>query len=490
MKLEDVYKTEGVPNRTYVEPPNYTELLIDLRSPYKPVIVEGQSGTGKTTTVKKILEREAELYSARYLTARLKQDIAEIAELVNNPKSGVYILDDFHRIPIDIQEKLGDLAKTSAEEGGRIGLPKLVFVGINQVGGGLLQLVPDLAKRFGIHRIVPADEHSTRKLVEAGETELNIKFDNPDAVYREAQGDYWLTQIICQTSCMIGNVLETIDGEPVKVCVDQEKVRSRIVTRLSAAYSLAAKEFCRGRRFRPSNDPYFKLLRAVAERGQGSVDLTMLANERQDIRASIISLKEGRLKVLLDAKRDVLRQFYYNQETTIFAVEDPALMYYLKHLDWVAFRSECGFKGGNAKDYAYDIALSFAGENRNLASYLADSLMDLDIGVFYDEYYENNFLGKALGTWFKKIFGEESRFVVVLLDTHHYNKIWTTFERDCFRFKVAEGTIIPVRLDDTVFPGIPNDTVSIMFKEEISQENWKDAATTKIVYRIIDRLAE
>ncbi|MCW6014164.1 hypothetical protein K1Y38_15030 [Serratia marcescens] len=53
INLEDVFVTEGVPEFTFVRPPNFTALLIDIRRSGKPVIVEGQSGTGKTTTVKK-----------------------------------------------------------------------------------------------------------------------------------------------------------------------------------------------------------------------------------------------------------------------------------------------------------------------------------------------------------------------------------------------------------------------------------------------------
>jgi MoxR-like ATPase len=50
--LEDVFRTEGVPEFTYVRPPNFNEILVDIRNTGKPVIIEGQSGTGKTTTVK------------------------------------------------------------------------------------------------------------------------------------------------------------------------------------------------------------------------------------------------------------------------------------------------------------------------------------------------------------------------------------------------------------------------------------------------------
>jgi Cdc6-like AAA superfamily ATPase len=56
-KLEDVFVTEGVPQYTFVEPPNYVDILIDVRKLGKPVIIEGQSGTGKTTAIKRIIQQ-------------------------------------------------------------------------------------------------------------------------------------------------------------------------------------------------------------------------------------------------------------------------------------------------------------------------------------------------------------------------------------------------------------------------------------------------
>ena len=54
--LEEVFRTEGVPEFTFVQPPNYNEILLDIRRAGKPVILEGQSGTGKTTAVRRIIE--------------------------------------------------------------------------------------------------------------------------------------------------------------------------------------------------------------------------------------------------------------------------------------------------------------------------------------------------------------------------------------------------------------------------------------------------
>lgn len=485
--LEEVFVTEGVPAYTFVPPPNFNEILLDVRHPGKPVIVEGQSGTGKTTCVRKILERVGGADTATYLSARIASDVSSIEALASQPMGGRFVVDDFHRLAETLQIALADLAKLAAEQGGiSSDLPKLILVGINQVGTDLIQLVPDVAKRAALHRILPGTEADIHHLIASGSSELNVEIVASDQVFAESQGDYWLTQQLCQSICAMSNVLETQD-EPQQIHHDVADLRTRVVEKLRAAYYPAVKEFCRGRRFRPSNDPYYKVLRLVGQQPSSIVDLNELANSTPEVRGSINNIKERRLSVLLADKPLCGRHFYYNSETKNFAIEDPALFYFLKHLDWEGLRLDCGFREAT-RDYEYDIAISFAGENRELARHVADQLEILDARVFFDEYFEANFLGKAWSGEFERIFGETSRLVVCLLDVHHRTKIWPTFERECFLPRVAEAEVVPIFLDDTVFPGMPSDIVGIRFEWDPSSEEWRDAAVDQIIFKVMERL--
>jgi hypothetical protein len=217
---------------------------------------------------------------------------------------------------------------------------------------------------------------------------LNITFDQSELVFEESQGDYWLTQQLCQTACTVSDVLEE-STETQQVSLDIPRIRKVIVDKLRKAYYPAVKEFCRGRRFRPSNDPYFKVLKKVSEAGNPVVDLTSLSDNNEDVRGSINNIKDSRLSNLLESKELAARHFFYSPETTTFAVEDPAVFYFLRHLDWEALRSDCGFRGRDG-NYEFDIAISFAGENRDLAEYLAERFSALDIQVFYDANFETN----------------------------------------------------------------------------------------------------
>jgi len=351
----------------------------------------------------------------------------------------------------------------AAERGGEDeALPKLVLIGINQIGSDLIQLVPDIAKRTGIHRIQPGTEAQVNQLIEAGCRELNIEFDDANVIFSESRGDYWLTQQLCQSICALSEVTETCEERRI-VHINLARLRQRVVDRLKAAYYPAVKEFCRGQRFRPSNDPYFKLLRAISEQDSSIVDLNELANARPEVHGSINNIKERRLGVLIQSKPICARHFYYNSETKNFAIEDPALFYFLKHLDWNGLRSDCGFRE-TPKDYEFDFAISFAGQNRELARHVATCRETLDASVFFDEQYEANYLGRTWSREFLRIFGSDSRLVVCFLDSHHREKIWPTFERECFQPRVGDGEVIPIFLDGTVFPGIPRDTVGIEFR--------------------------
>ncbi|UZH54864.1 TIR domain-containing protein [Salinimicrobium tongyeongense] len=482
--LEEVFVTEGVPQYTFVKPPNYNDILLDIRRKGKPVIIEGQSGTGKTTTAKKIIHQLAGAIDITYLTARNTTDVEKIVALSKEKENGYYIIDDFHRLSNKLQTELADIAKVAAETQDEE-LPKLIIIGINQVGSSLIHMVHDIAKRCGIHRIEPGNEKSITELIQIGAEKLNVQIESPETIYEESKGDYWLTQSLCQAVCSINDIIE--EQEDIKIInFEIEEIRDRMVSKLAHSYKEPVKEFARGKRFRPSNDPYFKLLKLISSQSSSIVDLNELANAYPDFKASINGIKEKRLNILLESKPICSRYFYYNQDNKNFAIEDPALFYYLKHVDWEEIRKDCGFRE-SIEDKEFEIAISFAGENRELAKYIAEQLEQIDVPTFYDELYESNYLGKAWSKEFERIFVHDSRFVVCLLDENHKNKIWPTFERDCFRKRVAHGEVIPIFLDDTVFVGIPDDIVGFKFKWN-RDEDWQSEVEDKIVFKIWERL--
>src|SRR5580700_4947900 len=56
-KLEDVFKTVGLPPYTYVKPAYYGEVRADISQPGKHLLIEGPSGIGKTCVAFKVFEQ-------------------------------------------------------------------------------------------------------------------------------------------------------------------------------------------------------------------------------------------------------------------------------------------------------------------------------------------------------------------------------------------------------------------------------------------------
>lgn len=106
----------------------------------------------------------------------------------------------------------------------------------------------------------------------------------------------------------------------------------------------------------------------------------------------------------------------------------------------------------------YDVALSFAGEDREHAKALKDLLIAGGYEPFYDEDELSNLWGKNLYDYLSSVYQDRARFCVMFLSKHYEQKLWTNHERQMAlakAFKENREYILPVRLDDTEIPGIP-----------------------------------
>jgi len=105
----------------------------------------------------------------------------------------------------------------------------------------------------------------------------------------------------------------------------------------------------------------------------------------------------------------------------------------------------------------YDVALSFAGEDRGYARELADLLRSSKYTVFYDEYEKAKLWGRKLYTHLSDIYQNKAKYCVMFVSKHYAKKLWTKKEREAAQaraFTECENYILPVRLDDTAIPGL------------------------------------
>ena len=127
--------------------------------------------------------------------------------------------------------------------------------------------------------------------------------------------------------------------------------------------------------------------------------------------------------------------------------------------------------------YEYDVALSFAGEDREVVEEIAMELKNNDISVFYDEFQKANLWGKKLSHHFKETYGTKTRFVIVFISKHYALKDWTDFEFSIARKEAKTRKsefILPIRIDDTNIVGLHNDVAYL----DLNRENVKSIVET------------
>ena len=130
----------------------------------------------------------------------------------------------------------------------------------------------------------------------------------------------------------------------------------------------------------------------------------------------------------------------------------------------------------------YDVALSFAGEDRKYAKELADLLKTNGYPCFYDENELANLWGKNLYDYLSSVYKDQAHYCVMFLSKYYEQKLWTTHERQLAQaraFQENREYILPVRLDDTEIPGIP-PTVGYLDLRSMTIEEVYEALVMKL----------
>lgn len=123
--------------------------------------------------------------------------------------------------------------------------------------------------------------------------------------------------------------------------------------------------------------------------------------------------------------------------------------------------------------FQFDVALSFAGENRPYVEKVAAHLKATGVKVFYDDYETAELWGKDLYVHLSEVYSKKARFCVVFISEHYAKKAWTNHERKAAQaraFQEQREYILPARFDDTEISGI-NETVGYVDLRTLTPEN-------------------
>lgn len=135
------------------------------------------------------------------------------------------------------------------------------------------------------------------------------------------------------------------------------------------------------------------------------------------------------------------------------------------------------------KPIEYDVALSFAGEDRQYANELATLLEGGGYRVFYDEFEQVELWGKNLYDHFSSIYKDKERFCVMFLSRNYARKVWTNHERQNAQARALQESqeyILPVRIDDAEIPGIL-ETIGYLDLRSITIDGVYDALVKKLL---------
>jgi hypothetical protein len=130
----------------------------------------------------------------------------------------------------------------------------------------------------------------------------------------------------------------------------------------------------------------------------------------------------------------------------------------------------------------YDVALSFAGEDRDYVEAVAEGLKNHGVSVFYDKFETAGLWGKNLVDHLAEVYKNRSRYVVMFISKAYVEKVWTTHERQHAqeRALVAKDEyILPARFDDTEVPGMTS-TVGYVSLRDLPPDRLVELILTKL----------
>jgi hypothetical protein len=115
-----------------------------------------------------------------------------------------------------------------------------------------------------------------------------------------------------------------------------------------------------------------------------------------------------------------------------------------------------------AKSPPLDFAISYAGEDVQVAGELAERLRELGFEVFFAAELRHLLAGRNGEELFEALF-VESKVVVAFISAHYKNKDWARFEWDVIRDRASSPRFIAVRLDDTRILGLSSNLSYVPF---------------------------
>ncbi|HSN97589.1 MAG TPA: TIR domain-containing protein, partial [Candidatus Nanopelagicales bacterium] len=333
--IGSIFRTVGQPDITYVEPAQLPRLRAYLQLMGQGLVVEGPSGVGKTTVVKKAL-RDIEAEAQEWLLGQRDSDRQKLDERLSRGFRGHLIIDDFHRLDRPRQERVADAMKIIADSDARDA--KITVIGINPVGDSLVSALSDLAGRFESIAMGAQPPEKISELIRKGEEAANIVFRRRQEFVLAAAGSFFTAQQLCYEAALKASVEKTAP-ELTFVDVGFRDVVDTVVKNLESKYFGALRVFaCHDERVPPRGASLSLLwLLSLSAEGHATLDDVQYRFSDPDLRAALSRLKSSYLAKCFEDAPELKSLLYYNQSAGVLSIEDPRLAFYLRHMSWSGF---------------------------------------------------------------------------------------------------------------------------------------------------------
>lgn len=349
LSINEIFRLNGPPSVTFVVPPGFRELQLDLKTMGAGLILEGPSKTGKSTAVRKAMEvlgvAEADqLWWTGQEPPPLEAFRSTLAELPHATRDRWLFIDDFHYLEgVAHRQAVAFMTKILADQ--PRSHAKIVLIGINPLGESLLQTMPDLAGRFRVvqlHRD-PQWEKSTRvaELIVLGERAANIRFSRRDELVIASRGSFFIAQLLCNKAARLAQVLET-QPQTINVDVGPSDVIASMRDEMAAHYRAPLLRLAAYDSVPRPRGAGLSLLWLLARSSTGFVAVREAELRFPKLRPVFDWYLQSNLTTCFAEHPELRGLIYFNRATGTLTMEDPQLEFYLRNLDWREFAEASG----------------------------------------------------------------------------------------------------------------------------------------------------
>lgn len=338
-EISRIFKTAGIPELNYEEPNEFESFKIELQTLGKGLAVEGPSGIGKTSTMRRVFSSIQPALHTEWISAISDDAYERIDKSLNQEFNGYLIIDDFHHLSNEYKDRIARAIKLQSEQDNP--KSKIIVIGVNRVRHMLMDGFPELTGRVGIISMSKQPDEKIQAMIEKGEKAANIVFRSRAQIVEDSYGSFFTAQYLCLFIARKAHVTHTqsqrkvIDFGPTDVMnevLEQFEFKYRQV--LNRLASVDANSSLKG--------AGLVLLWLLRREDDGYVLIDEAKQQYPDLEQNFNKLVDSELKACFDENESLTKLFFYDSRSGILVFEDPQLAFYLRNLRWTEFARHAG----------------------------------------------------------------------------------------------------------------------------------------------------